>query len=306
MTKKYKNPACIIGEQHHLEAFVKDLEKIGYTQRELNKYARNKWERAEVLSINYDNNNGMYGFHSENHTKSKEFNLPQDWKSALEYVSELEPEQPKWEVGDYFKHANMVFKITKLTECNVYVDGGNIEYSSIKELNEFTITKLAPQEIESHLIKEAEKKGFVKGAKVRYLDTTPNIIQEIELYDLIKQGSYAVCTYAEKEKYFLVIKDRSITIPLPECTLVPSHPEIKVTVGDTEYTAEFKNWGISFNNCAKFNKSDVIKLSNLTDFLNTQSTNPNKTNRKINSIKWGKAEFTINQLKQITDYYNSK
>lgn len=54
----------------------------------------------------------------------------------------------------------------------------------------------APQEIESHLIKEAEKKGFEKGVKCKWHDE--NII-----YTLTGVWSYGARYYPENDSYFL-------------------------------------------------------------------------------------------------------
>jgi hypothetical protein len=192
-----------------------------------------------------------------------------------------------------------VIKYTSFWNCDkiIVVQVNNENYYLNFTTTYPPVRKITKEEIESHLIKEAEKKGFVKGAKVK-----EGIIQEIYFFPTMPVGKHSD-QIREYEKVngvnFLVIVTEWFSTPLKECELLPSHPSITIN----GYKAEFKDWGLDFNNgCATSSKDVFISLDN----FHGKNSWWSKSNKTLTSVKIGNGEFTVKQIEEIANYYKSK
>lgn len=201
--------------------------------------------------------------------------------------------------GDNLAKKGNTFKIDKMFE-SLDKDLGMWLVSKDEE-NKASIKSVrpsSPSEIESHLINEAKEKGFVVGAKVKRQDKIYEI-QKIELVtdETVHYFSCSIDEYFDKNGFHLAVRYNGSSVPLPECELLPSHPQITIN----GYTAKFEAWGLDFNNgCAKIDKDLFIALAK------TRHESTGKGNKVITSVKMGSGEFTASQIKEIADYYNNK
>jgi hypothetical protein len=227
-----------------------------------------------------------------------------------DYVFILDKHDSKYNNGEVVKIARMSelrkgFSNTEFYWLYTETGGNDIVLSK-------NTRKATKEEIESHLISEAEKKGFVKGAKVKVIKDGHNAsdfnsIKGKGVYtfhnwretDFILTGEakiykwnneeYILCWELAKDgiKYF--VYDRALE-------LIPSHPSITIN----GYKAEFKDWGLDFNNgCAKIDKHVFVDFNR---FLEIQPCNE-QGNKGITSVKIGSGEFTVKQIEEISNYY---
>jgi len=173
---KYKNSIAVQGSHNHLMAFIKDLQDIGYTE-----YVG----PGDHLDFVVTYRDGRYC--KRNHDCGYDIlTLPNEWEKAIKLASEVKVEEP-FKVSDWVKckpgfsntgHYDgpnyggagylegRVFKIDAIN----FLSHGDLAVATSKEFSHGVFLKAlekpTKEEIESHLISEAEKKGFVKGAKV--------------------------------------------------------------------------------------------------------------------------------------------
>lgn len=184
---------------------------------------------------------------------------------------------------------------------------GKLSEYQVKNINGLNIwchkiRKATPEEIEKHLIQEAEKKGFVKGAKVKVNNGIEGSVYDANTKVWLKSDSRN-----EREILGFRLLNNELLIRLSIASdyifykqeilnLVPSHPQIEIN----GYKAEFKDWGLDFNNgCAKIDKQTFIDLD---DLINEGVKGGNKS---ITSVRIGNGIFTAFEINQIVKYYNS-
>lgn len=141
----------INGKKHHLEAFIKDVEKFGYS---LSTYCYNTEDGAIKLNTNSDREayteDGFKilccvysAFYTGDPTLPvKRFNLPQDWSIALTFMEENmdrwnkiqeENKEPEFKMGDYVIASNSL-----TTYIGVYKSG--VTLSKWKPIDQDHIT----------------------------------------------------------------------------------------------------------------------------------------------------------------------
>lgn len=159
---------------------------------------------------------------------------------------------------------------------------GTIEFAPKTSLRKATAS-----EIKAHLRKEADKKGFVKGAKVNqraayygsgcvFIIDDTNFIYDPES-DNLSIGGYGIYNTGKWAE------------------ILPSHPHIEVN----GYKAEFKEWGLDFNNgCAKISSQFIL------DVWKLMKTQYGASNKMVEKITIGSGEFTKEQIKEIAKYYS--
>lgn len=119
----------IRGEKHHLEAFVKDCEKLGYKTHKSRQTSNTRIQlnglTEEVVLRNEDAFKILY-FGEEEYSKLetlsiKEFQLPSDWSKCLDFMKENmdrwlkiqeENKEPEFKVGDYVLMTNLIMGCT--------------------------------------------------------------------------------------------------------------------------------------------------------------------------------------------------
>jgi hypothetical protein len=217
----------------------------------------------------------------------------------------LSAKEEEFKVGDYAKIGepalgdnlcNLYFEkdqIIKITgqDTNFSIGLGKWVWEEKgKEVSVSSLLKPTNAEIESHLISEAEKKGFVKGAKVKGKSYGNSPFEAtIDKVTISFGTQYLFQLWHKNESEFWGIKD------LSDAELIPSHPSITIN----GYKAEFEDWGLDFNNgCAKIDKTIFINLNNnLNGFIG-------KGNKTLSSVKIGNGEFTVKQIEEIANYYS--
>jgi hypothetical protein len=231
--------------------------------------------------------------------------------SALKALALKEKEEKEFNVGDWVAYmesgwqevmkskynvVDNVYKIKELNDGYIYVEG----YGERSNAERTNFRKATEEEIKTHLISEAEKKGFVKGASVVSiaLGGSASIIGNVFLYrDIAKFFPNARTSYYGEDKKDAICVNYSCHRGwdfLDKVKLLPSAPQIEIN----GYKAEFKTWGISFNNgCAKISKEVFIQLA--------KSCNGavNDDNRTLESVKIGKGEFSRDQIKEIANHF---
>jgi hypothetical protein len=205
-----------------------------------------------------------------------------------DYVFILDKHDSKYNNGEVVKIARMSelrkgFSNTEFYWLYTETGGNDIVLSK-------NTRKATKEEIESHLISEAEKKGFVKGAKVKGKSYGNSPFEAtIDKVTISFGTQYLFQLWHKNESEFWGIKD------LSDAELIPSHPSITIN----GYKAEFEDWGLDFNNgCAKIDKTIFINLNNnLNGFIG-------KGNKTLSSVKIGNGEFTVKQIEEIANYYS--
>jgi hypothetical protein len=214
MKTKITEVPIIYGSVYHLQAFLEDCVKLGYKKSKLCKIADNticlklNGNKDEdlltedgfkiITAVTYDSN------YSGCIKKVKNFNLPQDWISALDFMKDnMEAwkemnEKPKYKVGDYlyYHHCKVnesggdVHKIIKIEDNRVWTDKSTGVICLIfqdtleggKESN--SIRRATPEEIEQAQVKifkmtsssgdfelEVSKKGIYYRPENSWLNT---------------------------------------------------------------------------------------------------------------------------------------
>lgn len=325
--KKFKNGLIIEGPQSLLKAFAEELNILGYTKayssQNITGSVITNWSNESALEPNV-----CYGLteNSMGHTKGYDgrlrlkFNLPQDWNQALQAANELE-EEDKFEVDDYLTKDcwTQTDGINYYRIIEVLADSVKIEY----QYNGETVTneeKLNPnhrkatlQEVESFLVKEAEKLGFKHECSFIAVRDT---IEGDKYGD--KYGANHTITHHQTQKkengkvgasfYYNPKHDTLVVLGFGAfiiyekgvwATLKPTIPSITLA----GYTGEFKIDGEVAFGCASIFMEDI----NIWDRALIRGT---RSNIKIEGIKIsreGKSDIlTLDQIKQITEYYNGK
>lgn len=287
--KQFKNSLSVTGSKSLLKAFSEELEIIGY-KKEKTSGDFNWIKNPSHLLTNFDRAEDCFGFHNHSGGIPDKINLtlPSDWSRALELAAEEVKEEFK--VGDWivsltdrptYRKKGDVFKIYDISDrCIYYTSNTNGDCS------EFRLA--TPSEIEKFLIGEAEKKGFVKGAKVRKkADNSIHTIHKLS-YGYIGNGR---CSSDKVQVHYGIC-----VMDIDYFELLPSTPQIE----KCGYKAKFETWGLNFNDCAHFDKEIFITLAKV---LNLES---NYTNRGLHSVKLGKADFTAKEIIEIANHFNEK
>jgi hypothetical protein len=173
--------------------------------------------------------------------------------------------------------------------------------SSYLAPKESQFRKATLEEIETHLISEAEKKGFVKGAKVKvtkktddgYLKATEGATEKI-LGLFNDEGQIHKFTLFNNKLYATLCSTAINAVSLECLELIPSHPQITVN----GYTAEFKEDRVKFG-CAEIDKNLFI------DFIEfAKKGYRNNGNKYITSVTIGSGTFTFGQIEEIAKHYS--
>lgn len=197
---------------------------------------------------------------------------------AIRLASEKEEEKFNLKAGDYYVFIpDEKERIVKIVENEEHAN--NLNYLLSKKDSQYKVA--TPQEIEAYLLKEAEKKGFVKGARAKNRFNQSHTIQSV-FYSNGEIGyvhSFGEC--------------RDI---IDQCAeIIPSCPQIVIN----GHEAKFEDWGLDFNNgCAKIDKELFIRAN---DLINEGML---KGNKEITMITYGTGEFTAKEISLIAKHYD--
>ena len=191
--------------------------------------------------------------------------------------------------GSGFK-SNITLKIRRIDNYNNY----DVYFFEDHDYGIFSgnFRKATTEEIKEHLIKEAKKRGFKEGIKI---DKTP----------LNYEGS-KICTLRGGEKFkYDPEKDILEWIASADyiykdgkwAEIIQSYPQITIN----GYKGEFFDNYVKFG-CATISRYIFTDLYNSTLLERTHSFG----NKEITSITIGKGTFTVEQIKEIAEYYLNK
>jgi hypothetical protein len=237
--KQFKNSLSVTGEKHHIDTFIKDLESMGYKNTGSRSSEDNvlhtgwnaKWDEIGFAKIGY------VGFDEVGGRKRVSLKLPVDWSKALELAKEQEEikEEKEFKENDWVIWSGSNPAIGRIDRRDGYNWGngdicyilkeyaGSGKYTSCSHKH---LRKATPEEIEKHLIGEAEKKGFVKGAK-----TDSGIIESLSMYKNLGPADRSNRTHkyaAIHGENFIVATGEWFCLPIEELKLLPSTPSIGI------------------------------------------------------------------------------
>ncbi len=156
------------------------------------------------------------------------------------------------------------------------------------------------EEVDNHLIEEANKLGYVVGATViEYSARFPvkGDINQITVFrnklpETVSQHCHN--HYAKTKQPFVVLHIKGLySLPITECKLVKD--EISILVDNTTYIAEFEPNYVKFG-CAKIDNHTFLDIFKLLD-----SPAPDYSNVYIKGIQIGKGLFTSKQIREIVE-----
>lgn len=225
---------------------------------------------------------------------------PSDWQQVtkMEYHIHEGDIPDKWCVRVTRENHKEIFKWRNHYDCVIY---GYINYpTGLKhDLNSEWRPDIRPGYTEitfnqfNQFILEEDMEKEIIGYKCPQ-DLYGGSVRKGDLY--VKKNSDCNWYYPDKNG------DPEVGQKIPKEIVETWEPVYKDSTPEIEingYKAEFKEWGLDFNNgCATINKKCFIDLY---DFFSDKSyTNQNKS---ITSVTIGRGTFTTDQIKQIVDYY---
>jgi len=228
-------------------------------------------------------------------------------------ISEIElklskiKEEEEFKVGEWYTWNDEAYKelLTAKEQkgrCFIYRSQRANSYDSSKVVLQFDgyeaaphwMRKATPSEIEQHLIKEAEKKGFVIGATIKHSHSISDKIDSLELVIELNCGNNSILVenyFKRNGGYFLcALTKHNLRLPLPECKLITSHPSIYIGSHKVEFYENSFKVGRT-----EYPKERVIELYNVIKHISG-----------FKSIQVSGYEVTLNEIKSIADYYTKK
>jgi hypothetical protein len=234
--KQFKNSLSVTGDPELLEAATKVLDSLGYIK--LSYPYKNS---HTYLITDFGNIKGEYGFNQCSNPRCITLNLPEQWEEFKRLASEEVKEELR--IGDWavFTGENGGIVTEYWTKGKV-IQVASIRCNGIEAIGGATnvesgFRKATPEEIEKHLISEAEKKGFVKGAKVDCFDREGSQTQcgvEITGYSYKRMSALR-----HIKDGILLTKAGDLPYAIESCKLLPSAPSI--TIGGKQ--VEFQDTG---------------------------------------------------------------
>jgi hypothetical protein len=236
--------------------------------------------------------------------------LESEFSAKVEELKKLAVKEEEFKVGDWVKIVSdngcyTRHKIGDITQIIALTTQGEDKCVHNKILPDWSfgaigcddIIHATPGEIESHLIKEAEKKGFVKGAKV----VVKNGVEK-SVYDSRKETWVTSDSRNEREILDFILKDNELLFKLSIAlegvlykseilTLASTFPQIEIN----GYKAEFFEKHVQFG-CATIASKIFIELSHLSLLTGVG-------NRNIRSVKIGDGVFSSDDIKQIAEHF---
>jgi hypothetical protein len=304
--KQFKNSISVTGSQSLLKAFAEELKVIGYkcSYEDPNKRIEHVQKWNPHIWVNHNDscdvfNSGEFTIADNRGSSIKTLlSLPSDWEKAIQLASEIKEEEFK--VGDWIiGKTGMYPEKVKLIE---EIEGNRLCYDEWNGCLKEHARKATKEEIENHLIEEAQKKGFVKGAKVNLISGKSRkcyshngyVLEDYEWYGVQRNREIAELKVSTDNTVVIRLTcDGSLFTDIASFELLPSTPHIV----KCNYKAELPEWGLNFNNCAHFDKQMFIDLAKIFNYCYTYN------NRAIESIKIGKADFTAKEVIEIAEHF---
>lgn len=127
----------------------------------------------------------LFGLKDEN-GKEYELNVIESFTATSVSVKPIEPTL-KLEIGKWYKYAQYIFRVESIDSNWIYFDNESSYVIGEPKIRVYSgwadNCRLATaSEIESHLIKEAEKKGFVKGIKFKSIFSDEGAERKLEYF----------------------------------------------------------------------------------------------------------------------------
>lgn len=205
-----------------------------------------------------------------------------DWVKVVKFVEGGELGRSNHDIGDVFQISEIVDSTCEGVGKWVYEKCGN-------PISIHALHKSTPQEIESHLISEAKKRGLDKiGAKFYNVNKDYGRNEHLES---VSEGRFQYI----KEEDLLYVDGNTCYHKGTWAEVLPSHPQIEIN----GYKAEFFEDHVSFG-CAKFDRRVFTVLQ---EVMNGKHGEGSKSNRKLVSVKLGEGEFSREQIIEIADHF---
>lgn len=216
-------------------------------------------------------------------------------------IKELEEKESQINIGDYIVilraeiDSHLIGKVNRIISIK---DDGLIKtdkstgYWHTKYVGKY-FRKATDKEVEDYLIQEAEKKGFVKGAKVN----TKPIWGNNSEWELIENH---IRVTKSDTNIHLEVQGRSGCFSMVSiykdgvwAELLPSTPSIQINGYKGEFFEDYVKFG-----CAEIDKDIFIKLSELTIH--------GKGNRKLQSVTIGYGTFNLTEINEIANHFKKE
>jgi hypothetical protein len=230
----------------------------------------------------------------------------------------LSAKEEEFKVGDYYKasqhgkdnlsktshpwaYNGTIFRLLKFDDTKNDIGRINLISECGEEICPSWLEKATLEEIETHLIKEAEKKGFVKGAKVKakgrntrncysHQDFT---LQDRQWYSDIS-GEIEEVRISKCNNVVIRLKsDVTLFLEASSFELIPSHPLIQIG----KYQVEFKEDFITVG-CKSINAPKIINLKKAIKEWNDCSS------EVIRSLDIQGNTVTVEQIEEIAKHYS--
>lgn len=221
--------------------------------------------------------------------------------AELEKQIKEEKEKNYFKIKDYVKHiiTNRIYKINE-------VEGNQLKFENFEDYSydADTYVKATREEIEKYLLDKVKADGWVVGAKVKEKDGDHfiNKISKIWVYfgDDKTVANIVQTHYKNIQEPFVVVNDNGFSSPIDNLELIKEEP-ITIVVGKETYTAEFSNNNqyVKFG-CANISRRQIV---NALEFIQKENGIIQESNRKFESIKIGKGEFTIELLTKLNNKF---
>lgn len=209
--------------------------------------------------------------------------------------------------GNPEAHKDKVYKLMRFDSRKNCSGEYNLISECNHEVSPMWLELATNEEIEKHLIQEAEKKGFVKGARVIASQSKDLVVYystNKSWNKLMLHGETEIigCRLIDNELLFQVKKSTDyVWYKIQALQLLPSCPQITIN----GYKAEFKEWGLDFNNgSTKIAKELFIDLAKFNG-ISTKS-DYRESNKHITSVAIGSGTFRVDQIQEIAKYYETK
>lgn len=251
---RFKNSLSISGSKSLLKAFVDELHLLGYECTQFPNIA-SRFDYIEskdfkpYVWVNHEGvcslfNSGKFTIADNNgNVIEKRFFLPQDWNEALRLAGEKEEEE--WKVGDFFKVVGGRRRDGEILRIKRIGSGEYLQYEA--DVAEYgtdyspdNMARVSPEEIEKHLLAEAEKKGFVKGAKVDPIHGKENTMRSFNggWCGNMAAGVREITGYTFRDNELLIEVSGTVAgvfFRMEGFSLIPSHPQIRLGQYDVEF-----------------------------------------------------------------------
>jgi hypothetical protein len=286
--KQFKNSLLVTSDYPELiEAAEKALNEVGYKTVDI-------FDKESNMLVAFSGGEIQIGNNIVSEKTAIKLSLPSQWHELKRLAAELKEEEFK--VGDWvvclsgsssFTEGKL-YKVRELKDSigNLGIEKDDAGSSTNGKTHRYW--RLASDsEIESHLIKEAEKKGFVKGAKIKNWTGVEVIITGFR---------YANKSYSFGYNALFVKDNTGAESHISSVELLPSTPQITIAKRSVEFFDNHIKLG-----CQTISAESILRLH--AAHKQWDNTNKGAPISQIN-IQGEIIDGTI--IEEIANHYQSK